>query len=276
MKLCASYHIPNHLWSTMDELRFSTQSLSTALGLLENHNKQRIIIEILDIASCGINIEKLCAMAVEYENLVYDCYDINDFISLIDKIPHKCFYHFPVNTYNMLYFLLQYPITDICLGEPLTFDLIQVHDSIKQANTSVQIRAQAAVGRPELFNNIAAYDNGIQHFWILPQHLELFEPYLDVIDLMDNNPEREKTLVELFIRKNYTRELKYYLNNSESEMLADLITDEFVKRRIQCRQVCMHNHDSAKCHYCMVEEALYKRLREKQMSDHENATPSQS
>lgn len=276
MKLCASYHLPSHLWSGLDELRFSTQSFNMALEQLENKTKKRIIIEILDLSSCGLNIEKLCAIAVEYENLVYDCYSLDDLIILIDKIPHKCFYHFPINTYNMLYFCLQYPVTDICLGEPLTFDLPQVCDSIKQANSQLNIRVQPAVGRPELFNNIAAYDNGIQHFWILPQHMSFFEPYIDVLDLIDNNAEREKTLVELFIRQNYTRELKYYLRNSESEMLADLVTNEFVQRRIKCRQICMQNHDNTKCHYCMAEEALYRRLREKQSSNNPIAIPSQS
>ena len=267
MRVCASYHIPPTMWTQVDELRFSTQALAQAIPYMEEHRDKKVIIEILDLNDCGIAEEKLKTILAENENMYLDCYSIEDFMKLSIACPSHCMYHYPVNTYNMLYFLLQYPISDITIGEPLNFDLDRVVAAVRQYDRKVKIRVIPAFGRPSLFNNIADVDNGIRHFWILPQHMSQFEDYIDVVDLLSNNTERETTLVRVFLKGSYTRELSYYLENCESGMLCDLITNEFVKRRLNCGQRCMQTADSSYCHYCQSEEALYHRLRERQASD---------
>jgi hypothetical protein len=73
----------------------------------------------------------------------------------------------------------------------------------------------------------------------LPQHLYLYEGIIDAIDILDDNADREETLLSLYIRRNFDQELKYFVANCESDVPGKLITDEFAEKRMNCRQICM-------------------------------------
>ena len=67
------------------------------------------------------------------------------------------------------------------------------------------------------------------------------------------------TLLELYQKKNYNRELRYLLNNCENDIMCSLITESLAFQRINCKQLCLQN----KCHLCDTEVELYTKLKEK-------------
>ena len=261
MRLCASYKLPQVMWSEIDEIRFSLQALVQAINFLENNKNKKVIIEILSLDD-KISIDKIHDLLNEYPNLYFDFYDITDLLNTCND-KNKYMYHFPVNTYNMLNLLLSLPISDVTIGEPLTFDLDSLQAFIDNQDKKINIRVNPTLGRPELFNLISESDNGFNHFWILPQHMEFYDPYIDVLDLYDDNEVREQALVRVFRKGIYNRELKYFLKNCDTEVRGFFIDEEFIKRRVNCNQNCFRN----RCHWCNTYEHLYHMLKDKQDMD---------
>ena len=172
-------------------------------------------------------------MLTEYPNLYFDFYDMTTFLNCCDD-KNRYMYHYPVNTFNMLYFMLRMPVSDITIGEPLTFNWKFVKAQVDNQDRKINIRVNPAIGRPDLFNQISPDDNGFNHFWILPQFISIYEGYIDVLDLYCDQAVREEALVRVFKKGIYNRELKYFLNNCDSEIRGFFIDQDFVKRRMNC------------------------------------------
>ena len=274
MKICASYHIPVEMWNDLDEIRFSTGSSIAALDYAGSHPEKKVIIETLHAEEDNFTPEIVNDLLNENPNLYFDFYDINDLVKYSNDI-RRFMYHYPANTFNMMYFLLQFPISDITIGEPLTFDL----DTVREAFAHMEeferphIRVNPAIGRPSLFNSIGSIDDGLNHFWILPQHTKIYDEYIDVVDLLDDNATREETLVKLFKKGSYANQLRYYLRNGENPIYASLLDENLAKRRINCRQTCMRGKRPYRCNYCSVEAELYKQLSEKQKGPKDDDNP---
>lgn len=262
MKICASYKIPVYMWEDLDEIRFSVPTLARAISFIDKHPDTKVIIEVLNLHDDNsLSKEQIYGLAQEYPNMYFDFYSIDDLLEVCDG-SRKWMYHYPANTYNMFYFLSHIPVSDITIGEPLVFDLITLKQAREQLDNKFNIRVAPAIGRPELFNFIKDWDDGLKHFWVLPQHKELYNEFFDVIDILEPNTVREETLVKLFTKGVYNSEMRYYLRNGESSILAEYIDDDFVQRRLNCRQVCMQGERSYKCHFCQAQAELFAKLRE--------------
>lgn len=266
MKFCASYKIPQAMWGSLDEIRFSAKALAQAINILENNKTQKVIIEVLALDE-KLTLEKITDLLKEYSNLYFDFYDMTDFLNACNSNRSKSrfMYHYPANTFNMLYFLSQLPVSDITIGEPLVFNLKFVKAQMDKQKRKINIRVNPVIGRPDLFNQISEKDNGFKHFWILPQYVKLYDEYIDVLDLYDENAVREEALVRVFTKGVYTRELKYFLRNCDTVVRGFFIDEDFVNRRMNCNQVCMQD----RCHWCQAYENLYLALKDKQ--DHDNS-----
>ena len=131
-------------------------------------------------------------------------------------------------------------------------------------NRKVNVRVAPTIGRPDLFNLIKDKDDGLVHFWVLPQHASLFDKYIDVFDILDPEIIREETLVRLYVKGIYNRELKYFIRNGESDMPGHLVDEALMDRRLDCHQICLQGQDRSKCHFCYMENALYKQLMKEQ------------
>lgn len=267
MKLCASYKINPKLWDQLDEVRFSVQAMSQAVLMLEEHKDKRVIIELLDMDLHNFTVEKIHELLDEYPNLYFDCYSMTDLINITDD-RRRYMYHYPVNTYTMLNLLIHLKVSDVTIGEPLAFDLRNLKLFLLSQEHPVRIRVTPALGRPELFNQMKDVDDGLCHFWMLPQHMGFYNDYIDAVDLYDENVTREETLVKLFLNGAYNKALKYYLRNGECEITADLIDKQLLDRRLTCNQVCMQN----RCHFCQTFTNFYTTVKQLQnLSDSEDS-----
>lgn len=274
MKLCSSYKISVYLWEKLDEIRFTVPSLARAVAFMDNHPDTKVIIEVLSMEGDQITKEQIYDLIQEYKNLYFDFYDMNDLLDVCND-ARRWMYHFPATTYNMLYLLMNLPISDITINEPLTFDLENLKSIRDRMETKVNFRVNPAVGRPDLFNKIKDKDDGLNHFFVLPQHMEAYDEYFDVLDILDNIQVREETLVKVFLKKQYHNELKYFLRNSDSDLFAELIDKDFIKRRLTCHQACMQGIDSYKCHFCHAQAELYALVRKHLEEEHQETESNQ-
>ena len=163
-------------------------------------------------------------------------------------------YHYPCTTYNDLYRIIFYQPCAITIGEPLVFDIVNVRKIIDDNNYHIDIRVLPMIGRPTEWNDLRTIDNGIQHFWIAPHLIDVYAPYVDVLDLYDMDVKREQVLIEIYKTQQYMLPIGSVVKNLESLVYAEVFDTDFAKRRLSCRQTCMRGNTG--CQYCMAFEKL--------------------
>lgn len=250
MQYCTSYYQSEPIRKKVNELRFSSRAINDALGYAERHPDKRVIIELLDLHDDYMPpMEKLHKLHTEQTNVYYDFYNLHDLVEysrfLKDNENHYIMYHQPVLTWGLVQILLYHKVSDIVISEPLTFNMQELAQNI---HPKVKIRVRPYFAKPEVARGIET-DSGIHHFWILPQHIHLYEPYIDVIDLIDDNIVRETALVNTYTsNKEFAARLDTLIEGIESSIGASFIDEKFVQRRLNCGQNCLKNNNY--CHFC--------------------------
>lgn len=261
MRICASHHQYETYRNKIDELRFPSNAMNSVLNFLQNHQEHRIIIEVKNIDDCGITKDKLYQLVKENPQLVLDFYQIADLKTASEIIPGRYMYHYPVNMWELIQVLINYQVSDILIGAPLTFQMNHIKSYIKEPY-GIKIRVCPHMGS---LKHLLATQDGIEGFWILPQHLHLYEDIVDVIDILESNILRESTLIDVYSKQDYNLSLSLLIENIKSNLNAVLVDEDIARIRMNCGQKCMI-HKSL-CHSCDVrirtKEKLFKQLNKK-------------
>lgn len=259
MKICTSYRQLKMGRDKVQEFRYPIQLLNVVLENLESDYHTIYIIEIPDMETQEeLTFEQIHDLAKDYSNLFFDFHKFEDFqYAASESNERKYMYHFPVNTYMDIQYLLQYPgLAAITLEEPLTFDMERVHKTIKEdEERNIQIRIYPAIGKPSRYLDYKG-DNGINHFWVLPQHIKLYEPYVDVIDIIDKSETREHALVSLYTNPlPYIVAIKPFFKNVDSKVIGAFVDEDWAMKRLNCQQTCLHK--GIHCTFCLRQDSFF-------------------
>lgn len=257
MHFSASYR-QYELYKELDEIKFPISLLSNAINTASQYPDKRIIVHITDIESADIALDKLLSLLIETSNLFLELYNIQDVITLSSQlltrhcIERKLFYHHAATSFNMIYFLLKHNVSDIVVGEPIVFDLSEVRKMVPK-DSGVILRADPVQGRPILFESIKNVDDGLYHFWALPQSVPFYDNYIDVFDLSDSNKDRESTLITVFKRGEYIHSLASLCRAVENQVPCAMFSEENLRYRVTCKQRCIRDN----CHRCRIVADMY-------------------
>lgn len=197
----------------------------------------------------------------------YEFHDLVEFSSMTENNNYS--YHYGVSDYNMLKTLIDLNVSHITLDEPLTFNMENVSWFIKSKNENCMIHVRPYLGKPGW---MLTTESILHHFWILPQHMNLYEEYIDYIDIFAEQESREMELIKIYcINKEYDYELAPLVLNaapSDAKMRGGFVTDDMAERRVNCKQICMSTAPQ-RCHMCDIqlkafEQFLLGRHRKKQ------------
>lgn len=252
MNICASYHSDLTHRLLLNEIRYPIGLLDSALEELEKRPNVIIILEIMDLANMGIKIQKLEAIIQENPNIVIDCYDLQDFITLRHQSHiEKMMYHYPQDNYAKLWYIMQFNPYAVTISEPLVFDIQHVREAVNNLSADeenpTKIRVLPAIGKPSDWVFVDQ-DDGFNHFWILPHMAHAYEDYIDIFDLYDADPDREQALIDAYHIGRYDLQIGVLVKNCSSTIPALFIDDEFINHRMNCQQRCLRG--SRNCHYC--------------------------
>lgn len=265
MLLCTSYYQDHAHRALVDQVRFSIYVLNNAIEYAAEHSDKQLIIEITDLNEVR-NDKNVCPSfdkmheLQESFNFIYDFYDIEDMIAYAkqsDPAQHKYMYHFPVQTWNVVQMLMGYKVSDMVIGEPLTFNRREVTQYIR--NKGVRIHAIPHRGKNHLTMDLDI--PGIKSFWILPQHMSLYEGFIDVLELLDNNVTRESALIDVYIKQSYDYAMNLLIPTIETDMVGSFWQDNQVEPRLYCQQRCMKSNKL--CHHCELIMQMYNTLKQK-------------
>lgn len=264
MKFCCSYKVRQEILDELDEIRYS--SLTDIFEIREKYAAKRIIYEILNMDEVHINTkpitsEILASILKDMPNLYVDFYSYPDMVRFMEESSYeynnRCMYHYPIDGYNMLNMLLSYGVSDVTITEPLAFDIEKVSNFIRYDNPDCKIRIRPYIGREAW----APTNDDMCHFWVLPQHLHLYDQYVDAIDILANSVMREETLYEAYKKGMYGLDMSAFIEHFDVDppIKAIWIDDAIATRRLNCRQICQSTKPNM-CHICNLHHLLLKNM----------------
>lgn len=273
MRLCVNnYSLAN---DKIQEVRFPFRMMNEAMDYSKAHKDKKIIIEIYDSKQDKmLEIDTLRSLQ-EQTGFFYDFFDFSDFVeygkmtepfSETDelgetKLWRRIMYHYPATTWAMVKICTYYKATDIMVGEPLVFQCDQL---ARLKYFGFKIRANPHIGMNYALAQTG--EDGLNHFWVLPQHMSLYNDYIDVFELDETDTQKEKSLINLYM-SDYPYALNLLISNynCSENIFGSNITEEYVKRRLNCGQRCLLPFGG--CHFCLTLEYEKKLLHEYKKKD---------
>lgn len=261
MKFCIDYTPDSKQVDTVDEINvpFNKDKLITLVDFLEQHNEQRSNIYIKDIKEClqFKIVEKLINIKNEYStNYAIKFSEFNEDLPFeaMKEADVKFYFNIYVSKWEDLYFLLDLGVSDIYITEELGFELNKVR---KVCGNQVQIR---------VFPNIAqrswAKLPALKSFFIRPEDIEKYEPYIDVLEIYGDRKKHDVLYKIYKSGKQWFGKLDEIILDFNSDLDSRFITPRFVDKRIRCGRQCLKG---GKCRVCDHIEALSKNLENAQL-----------
>ena len=166
----------------------------------------------------------------------------------ITTLPHyqaardigvKYYYRFPITTFQELQDMKNAGMCYVILGAPLFFMM----DKVKRFD--IPVRHVANVAHTEAYFSEADGPTGT---WIRPEDVEQYEPYIDVIEFMDNLT-AEQALYRVYAENHkWSNPLNYVVKDINHPATNRMIPPTLAKARLNCGQRCKEN---GRCHLCL-------------------------
>lgn len=251
MKYVLSGLAQSNLTKKADILRYPYSLINKAIEDVHNSNK----ILLIEIKDDNINFDKLYEYQQTLSNLYFDFYSINALAQYDEYLPkdapHKYMYHYYANTWNIINLLKYHHASDILITEPLTFKCDEI---IKYIHPYFTVHIVPHMPQQDIMIGVT---DPINHFWVLPQHLKMYEGIFDVVEIADPREIREATLFTVYaIDKEYNLMFNSLFEHMTTLMPASWVQSEWAQKRMNCKQICMKDPNA--CHYCRLEKDSYQ------------------
>lgn len=243
MKYAVHYYKSFRYFNQVDEIVFDYKGTEYLTEFIPNllKPKQRAIINIsqLDIEEI---FEYLLILKQRHENFVVQLNWFNqlDWIPALEEMQIKyMFINFATNI-EQVYIFSQYNITDIYICEGLGFRLNELQNL---RNKGISLRVFPDVAQSNRRYAIPA----INRFFIRPEGLDVYEDYIDTIELWhcDN---RLSVVYEIYKQRHWNGYLEDLILDLEDISLNNnTLLPLFDTIRVKCGRGCLV--DNA-CHYC--------------------------
>ena len=224
---------------------------------LQEHKSQMINILINKVE----DLERLTLLYDQYKNIkiMFDLKN-EDLIKKIPNIKIPFFFYTFINNWDVLTQVLSFHPTDIYISDELGFELAAVAKMAHAAGAQVRVLPNLAqTSWREIEGHMHTQFNGLKKFFIRPEDVELYEPYVDVMEFAGN----EKQIATYY--KIYAKEHKWF--GDLNEIIIDLnyhidnrgIVSTFGEQRLKCGKKCLKGQH---CQICERIAHLSQTLRE--------------
>lgn len=142
------------------------------------------------------------------------------------------FYHSFCNTKMQLMRMFDLGVSDIYIGGELGFLLKDIQILKNKRNVNFRI-----VPDHPRKSDIETLIDPIKTFWILPESLDIYEPYIDVLELTS----RVKTKLDIYKNRKWEGKVSTLIPDSECEVFANTIPPSFGFCRLNCGLHCAYS-----------------------------------
>ena len=258
MKYCFQYNPQEaSLTKVADELEIKyNRKDNTLLEFLEKYKEKRIIIYIdyEDILEKDLLLFKELK---EKYNIVIKI-DLDTELEVAKKLKQyniPFFFSQLISDWDVLNGILDFGVTDVYIVENLCFELDAVAAKVHSYNTKVRVFPNVAQSS---WKSTAA----LKQFFIRPEDVDTYEPYIDTFEFWDGSEEYTKH-IKLVLYKIYAIDKKWFgklneiIYGLDCDIDSRFIIPRFSEARIRCGKKCQKG---GKCNICGTINDLSKTL----------------
>lgn len=262
MKFCLNYRKAHEkLMMSADELNITYNKKDTTLvDFLELYMGKRINIKIEDLEDFKATdeINKIAAIVEKYSDINISLKLPKVDMEFIDLLKEKNIPYFIgtfVNNWDVFRGLINLGVTDIYIVEDLGFELDTCSKIAHENHVKIRVF-------PNIAQSTWKNSEPIKKFFIRPEDVIQYEPYVDVIEFM-GNVEKEGVLLEIYRdNKEWFGPLYELISDLDSEIDSRFIIPRFAETRIKCGKRCLKG---APCTMCNTVDTLSKTLKDRNL-----------
>ncbi len=257
MKYCINYNKQSKYIDNCDEIniKYSLQDTVLLEFLMLNKEKRvNIYFENETLENVFAIIDKIYEIKKSDEKLqlfIRLPFVENEIIEKIKNYNIPFYIDSRVNNWDVFNGLINLGVSDIYIVEDLCFDLKNISKTAKKAN--VQLRAFPNVAQSQWAETPA-----LKKFFIRPEDVETYEPYIDVLEFY-GDAKKQDILYKIYnIDKKWFGNLKEIIIGLNSDLDSRFIVPNFATHRTTCKKRCVQGKS---CHVCESIEALAETLK---------------
>jgi len=222
-----------------DELRTASNQLGRVIEYLRDNPTTRVCVQYNSKDSIDVLENELSKLSLVTTNYTVSTKAFSQLREMLHRnIP--AYLDFPVTDWETFSNLADWGVTDILIDGPLGFQMEQL--SKRKENIKIRVRPHASV------NASLSMDDNENSFFIRPEDIDTYSPFVDIIEIFCENKETEETVFNIYKRKSFNSDLSLLIKQLNYSVNNPLIMPDFVQYRLNCGQVCKRS--PGRCQMC--------------------------
>lgn len=237
MKYCLKWNNRCINLKNADEISIRYIEDKGLLDFMKKYADKRIIIRLESSAFGDSEINKLIAIKKQFPEYQFTVAIPDNSLSLALKL--KCdnipFYFLkPVQDWETLNnYIINLEVSDIDLSGALAFELPKVKRFLEKVNSKTLIRIT-----PNIINSISPNCNPLQKFFIRPDDIDIYAPYIDILEF--EGIEHQDTFYKIYVKeKLFIGKLNQVIYNFPLAIDNMGLISYFGERRLNCGRQCL-------------------------------------
>ena len=250
MKYCINYSNKSHIIDKVDEILIrydKNKILELFTQFIPAHLNQRVIVQLIEednIDTIVNNLKKIISIYNENKDIKFDIqlpFYNQKFMEELKDTNLKYFFKVAANSWDKFTGLISQNVSDIYITDELAFELDKVAEIAHKNNIKVRIYPNVAQSRWDKLSDILK-------FFIRPEDIEMYEPYVDVCEFYGDKAQQIDTYYKIYQEdKKWFGDLQEIIIGLDSKIDSRYIIPRFAEKRIKCGKDCLKG---GKCEMC--------------------------
>lgn len=250
MKYCINYSNKSHIIDKVDEILIrydKNKILELFTQFIPAHLNQRVIVQLIEennIDTIVNNLKKIISIYNENKDIKFDIqlpFYNQKFIEELKDTNLKYFFKAAANSWDKFTGLMSQNVSDIYITDELAFELDKVAEIAHKNNIKVRIYPNVAQSRWDKLSDILK-------FFIRPEDIKMYEPYVDVCEFYGDKAQQIDTYYKIYQEdKKWFGDLQEIIIGLDSKIDSRYIIPRFAEKRIKCGKDCLKG---GKCEMC--------------------------
>lgn len=250
MKYCINYSNKSHIIDKVDEILIrydKNKILELFTQFIPAHLNQRVIVQLMEennIDTIVNNLKKIISIYNENKDIKFDIqlpFYNQKFMEELKDTNLKYFFKVAANSWDKFTGLISQNVSDIYITDELAFELDKIAEIAHKNNIKVRIYPNIAQSRWDKLSDILK-------FFIRPEDIEMYEPYVDVCEFYGDKAQQIDTYYKIYQEdKKWFGDLQEIIIGLDSKIDSRYIIPRFAEKRIKCGKDCLKG---GKCKMC--------------------------
>ena len=250
MKYCINYSNKSHIIDKVDEILIrydKNKILELFTQFIPAHLNQRVIVQLMEennIDTIVNNLKKIISIYNENKDIKFDIqlpFYNQKFMEELKDTNLKYFFKVAANSWDKFTGLISQNVSDIYITDELAFELDKVAEIAHKNNIKVRIYPNVAQSRWDKLSDILK-------FFIRPEDIEMYKPYVDVCEFYGDKAQQIDTYYKIYQEdKKWFGDLQEIIIGLDSKIDSRYIIPRFAEKRIKCGKDCLKG---GKCEMC--------------------------